>query len=84
MTHELKSWPEYFEPMVKGRKTFDARINDRNFQEDDMIIFREFIPKEGGVYTDREFICRVIYVLEASPLYGLMEGYVILGIALPK
>ena len=84
MTHELKAWPEYFEPMLNGRKSFDARRNDRDFQEGDWLLIREFIPEGEGEYTGREFITRVTYVLEASPLYGLQEGFVILGISLPK
>lgn len=83
-THELKAWPEYFEPMLNGRKPFDARKNDRDFHEGDKLLIREFIPEGEGEYTGRELVAIVTYVLEDSPLYGLMEGFVILGLQLPQ
>ena len=32
MTHELKTWPGYFEEIFMGHKTFEIRKNDRNFK----------------------------------------------------
>jgi hypothetical protein len=43
---ELKKSPSYFEAIWDGRKTFDVRPDDREFQEGDMLILREWIPCE--------------------------------------
>ena len=31
MRHQLKSWPEFFEPVLRGEKTAELRLNDRNY-----------------------------------------------------
>lgn len=43
-THELKTWPQYFSPMVTGAKKFELRKNDRGFQIGDLLILREYSP----------------------------------------
>jgi len=30
-THRLKTWPQYFEAVLKGTKRFDIRVDDRDF-----------------------------------------------------
>lgn len=42
--HDLKSWPEFFEPCMDGSKNFEIRLNDRDYQAGDIVILREFIP----------------------------------------
>lgn len=43
MTHELKTWPCYYERIADGSKTFEVRDNsDRGFQCGDDIILKEY------------------------------------------
>lgn len=35
--HEVKTNPEYFEEVFMGRKTFEIRLNDRNYQVNDFL-----------------------------------------------
>ena len=87
-THVLKSWPEFFERVLEGTKTFELRRNDRDFQVGDVLLLREWIPpavrcKPGGAivagsYTGREIYARVVYSLAHAD--GLDLGFVILGI----
>lgn len=44
MIHELKIWPQFFEAVKSGNKTFEIRENDRGFQNGDRVILREFDP----------------------------------------
>jgi hypothetical protein len=43
-THEIRSYPKFFEPVSTGLKTFEIRKNDRKFEVGDEIILREFRP----------------------------------------
>lgn len=53
-THELKIWPQFFEAVKSGVKTFELRVNDREFQTGDMVRLVEWDPEmrvtdlEGG------------------------------------
>lgn len=79
MIHELKIFPEYFNSVISGDKTFEIRRNDRNFLVGDYIALNEF-TKESG-YTGRSALYCITYVAgRGHPLVSLPEGYVILGI----
>lgn len=81
-THRLKSWPEFFEAVISGLKPFEVRINDRGFQQDDILVLEEWNP-ETEKYTGRMATVRVTYVLDAGPgiiRRGLQDGYVVMGI----
>jgi len=87
MIHELKTWPEYFQAIVSGDKTFELRKNDRNFQTGDHLKLMEYMPCGHGVYTPRSIgyytgafvTMKVTYVLQGGRL-GIENGYCILGI----
>lgn len=74
-THSLKILPEFFEPVVDGRKTFEVRYNDRDFQVGDILNLREF---NNGEYTGASFDVEVTYIL-GNPKYCL-ENWVTMGI----
>ena len=52
--HELKSWPEFFNAVMDGTRTFEIRQNDRNFQVGDRLILKEFEPCKRCNGTGRE------------------------------
>lgn len=45
MRHDLKIWPEYYAAVTNGTKTFEARTNDRDYQQGDYVILREWNPE---------------------------------------
>ena len=46
MTHHLKIKPEYFQAVIDGKKPFEIRNNDRNFQTGDKVILEEYLGEE--------------------------------------
>jgi hypothetical protein len=84
-THELKTWPEFFAPMLSGEKTFDLRKDDRGFQIGDQLRLREWSP-ETKTYSGREVTKSIRYMLAHRPGagcaadFGLAPGYAILGL----
>jgi hypothetical protein len=76
-THELKTWPPYFEAIEQGIKTFELRRDDRGFKALDWLHLREFDPMTGTC-TGREHHVQVLYILDQHA--GLTPGFVILGL----
>lgn len=44
-THELKIHPEFFNAVENGSKTFELRVNDREFQTGDRVKLNEWDPE---------------------------------------
>ena len=79
MIHELKIWPEYFDSILYGDKTFEFRFNDRNYQSGDSLCLKEFSPVTKE-YTNRSLHVFVSSILYDVPDFGLKEGYCIMSI----
>ena len=61
-THELKTWPEYFEAILDGRKRFEFRLDDRDFKVGDVLLLREYDPNKWD-YTGNTVRVKVTYIL---------------------
>ena len=77
--HELKTWPEFFEAVLCGSKTFELRRDDRGYDVRDVLTLCEWDPAEQR-YTGREVEVQVSYVLRNAVNFGLREGFVVLGL----
>lgn len=56
-----KAWPEYFQQIIDGKKTFDLRVNDFNISEGDTLVLNEWDPLTKK-YTGRTIEKQVGYV----------------------
>jgi hypothetical protein len=73
MTHELKTWPEYFGAVLNGTKRFEYRdSSDRDFQVGDTLFLREWDPKEKN-YSGRSVHARVSYILRVFATHVIMS-----------
>lgn len=77
MIHQLKTWPEFFEHLWTGRKTFEIRKNDRNFRPGDQLLLDEYC-RDKRRYTGRQAEATVALVIHEAP--GLMKGHVVMSI----
>lgn len=87
--HELKIKHEYLEDVYLGKKTFELRKNDRDYQVGDLIHFVDegyIKPISEDLYcvecccVDEDALYKITYILKDVPQYGLDVDYCILGI----
>lgn len=80
---DLKTDPEVFEETIQGRKTFEIRFNDRDYQVGDILVLHE--TKHSGkemregkplMFTGREWGVKVTHMLSG---YGLTEDWVVMS-----
>lgn len=72
--HELKTWPEFFEPIYRGDKRHEVRNNDREFKRGDVLHLREFYP-ESQAYTGREMLVVVSHITDTKALQRLGASF---------
>jgi hypothetical protein len=69
-THILKIHPEYFKEVKSGKKTFEVRLNDRDYKVGDLVILREFISNIGvtekDCYTGNQLGFEIGYIYKLS------------------
>lgn len=72
--HDLKILTQYYDDVMMGRKRFELRRNDRDYQVGDLFVLREWTGEE---YTGRYFIQSISYILKDCSQYGLQDGFCI-------
>ncbi|RJO61076.1 MAG: DUF3850 domain-containing protein [Dehalococcoidia bacterium] len=87
-THHLKTDHDMFRAVIAGKKTCEIRFDDRGFKVGDTLILKETLytgeEMKGSesmplIYTGYEHMTKIKHILR-GPVYGLMEGWVILSI----
>lgn len=73
MRHDLKVYPQYFKALWCGDKTFEIRLNDRNFEERDEISLQENVDGSYDGYTGREIEGIITYLTS----YEQKKDYVV-------
>ena len=77
MIHQLKQMSEYFEDVIAGKKTFEIRVDDRDYEKGDYLALNEI--DNSGIYTGRSCVVYVDYILRDLPNL-LPEGVVCMAI----
>ena len=89
--HELKILHEYLVDVDLGKKTFELRKNDRDYQVGDLIRFIDIREDDStankNIYKnqiepniDENTLYRITYVLKGVEQYGIDTDYCILAI----
>lgn len=76
--HNLKLSTEFFQAVYDNEKTFECRINDRNYEVGDELILCEFQVKKQE-FTGRIFCVEIVYILQGGQ-FGILSGYVVMSI----
>ena len=80
--HELKTWPEWYEPSLNNDKPYEIRKNDRDYKVGDVLHLREYRPAKYGFpgsFTGRSMRRDITHILPGGK-FGVQEGYVILSL----
>lgn len=70
MKIEKKTWPEYFDKIAAGEKTFDLRLADWECNAGDIVVFKEWNPQTKQ-FTGRRIEKEVTYVLKTKDFENL-------------
>ncbi len=65
MIIKKKTWPEAFEKVLNGEKTFDARLANFDCEPGDILILEEYDPRLKK-YTGRKIEKKVTYILNTK------------------
>lgn len=76
--HVLKTWPAPFEALRAERKTFEFRLNDRDFQVGDCLVLQEYNPETDNV-TGEAVTRRVVYLLDGGK-FGVPPKYCVMSV----
>jgi hypothetical protein len=81
--HDLKTWPDFFQAIVDGVKTFEIRKNDRDYKVGDTLNLMEYAPGPDE-YTGREIRKSVVYLLNGDLAegagFGVQSGHVAMAL----
>lgn len=85
--HQLKCWPQYFDAIVSGEKTFEVRRDDRGFQRGDVIELQKCGENSLGYDVMRDLDgnprhvarYRIGWILTGGQ-FGIEPGYVVFSL----
>lgn len=61
--HELKTWTEFLDDVLDEKKTFEIRVNDRDFAVGDMLWLRGW-DRAANAYTGKSARVLVTYLFQ--------------------
>lgn len=67
MKIDKKVWPEYFQEIFSGRKTYELRLADFDCHPGDTLVLKEWDPQTKK-YTGRELTKTVTYVAKTKDM----------------
>jgi hypothetical protein len=76
-THEIKIRCDYAEMILSGKKTFEIRVNDRDYREGDEVIMTQVDQRAEPIHEAPKIHATIGTVLED---WGLKRGYVVFSL----
>jgi len=75
--HKIKTVSPFFEDIESGKKKFEIRKNDRNYQVGDLLVLSHW-DHQSKCFTGRQIYGRVDYILDDRRF--IQEGYICMSI----
>ncbi|NBW10818.1 MAG: DUF3850 domain-containing protein [Caulobacteraceae bacterium] len=88
-THKLATWPQYWDAVHRGEKTFEVRRDDRGFQRGDILELQRCERTRFGTfevemdfngYHPKHVIRKEITYILTGGQFGIEPGYVVMGL----
>lgn len=79
--HSVKCWSKYFAEHVNGTKSFELRLNDRDYSAGDLLQLEEYNPARR-MYTGLSLQFTITGV--SAPDFGILPGFVLLSLSKPR
>ena len=76
--YRLKTQHQFMMDVAIGKKTFEVRFNDRNYQVGDRLLLLGWDNKKKE-YTGQEIETEITYILIGGQ-FGIEKGFVVMGI----
>jgi len=73
---ELKIWTKYLEDILNDLKTFELRNNDKDFQDNEYVLLREYEDSSDS-YLNREVLIKIKKVYKFGQKFGLYKDFCI-------
>lgn len=81
--HLLKTWPEHWDAIERGEKTFEARVDDRGYGVGDVLVLRRHDPDQGDTTDEKGFPMdlskRVTHMLYGGA-WGIAPTHVVMSL----
>ncbi|MDE5722193.1 MAG: DUF3850 domain-containing protein [Clostridia bacterium] len=55
--HHKKIYPEYFQPLIEGKKPFEIRENDENYQTGEKVLLQEYTGSVNFSECPDKYLC---------------------------
>lgn len=78
MEHQIKILKNYADRILSGEKDFEVRLNDRDYQKGDTLLFTVIAGEDGVKTIGYSVMKREIKYIHTG--LGMKENYVILGL----
>lgn len=92
--HKLKCWPIYFDAIQRGEKTFEARLNDRDFKMGDHVVLMRTYEHDAGTVEPppsgssrdamHELHFKIGWILTGNRKFGIEDGYCVFSLISPS
>ena len=70
--HHLKCLKPFYQLSLDGIKPWEVRINDRNYQDGDILLLQEYEPLHVS-YTGRQHYVKVVKVISLFTLFKVAK-----------
>lgn len=77
--HDLKTIEPYFDAVDQGWKTFEVRLNDRDFRVDDFVRLHSCDEAGNLTFPPKSLTRRITYILH-GPAFGVSEHHCVLAL----